>query len=51
MHQLFVVFPLLVLHEVVSQTSEGEILHDETEIPSTWERPQMSGGVPGENVR
>lgn len=30
--------PLLVFHEVVSQTSEGKILHYETEIPPTWQK-------------
>lgn len=35
MHKLLVVDPLLVFHEVISQTSEGKIFHNETEISSS----------------
>lgn len=36
MHDLLVIDPLLVLHEVISQTSEGQVLHDQTEIASAF---------------
>lgn len=34
MHKLHVVDPLLVFHEVISQTSKGKVFHNETEISS-----------------
>lgn len=40
MHKLLVVDPVLVFHEVISQTSKGQIFHDETKISSSWEKPK-----------
>lgn len=39
-HKLIVVNPLLIFHEVISQTSKGQIFHDETEIASSCEKPK-----------
>ena len=34
--QLAVVYPLLVLDQVVSQRSVGQVLHDQTQVPAAY---------------